>query len=472
MPIKTSMNILKASVLIALLSGCAAEAPHQYIHTPEVPASFSLTGSEQIDEFWWGEFQDPTLDGLIKSALETNFNLQSSIARVERAASIADIRSADQYPSVDAGMGANAWRQRTMVDGDITQDSSESIALNAKWELDIWGKNRARAQAAYLDYLAQEQQMQATAQFLAGNIARVWYQLTEQQQSLVILEKQISNTQTITEITGHRYRTGQGSISAMWRQEQLLESLIAQEKQAQKRLAILEKQMNVLLGRTPTSAVDWTYADFPALPSLPDTGIPAQVLERRPDVRALWYQYQSSQESVSEASAARLPNISLNGTAASSDWSNAFDIWRLNLGAQLELPLFNAGKLAAEQERAENDSLRAFYDYTQGVLSALEEVEVNILEELSQQEQLNSLRRQTEQAEKILQVESIRYTRGMQGYLDVLNAQEKLFTLQKQSLGSQRQLFLRRISTYQSLGGQLMTQSQDGSIAPLSKMES
>lgn len=106
------------------------------------------------------------------------------------------------------------------------------------------------------------------------------------------------------------------------------------------------------------------------------------------------------------------------------------------------------------------------------MLSAIEEVEINVLSELSQQEQLDSLRRQTRQAENILEVESIRYSRGMQGYLDVLNAQEKLFTLQKQSLSAQRQLFLRRIATYQSLGGQLISLSADGAVELQPRMES
>ena len=106
------------------------------------------------------------------------------------------------------------------------------------------------------------------------------------------------------------------------------------------------------------------------------------------------------------------------------------------------------------------------------MLTALQEVETNFLEELSQQEQLDSLLRRTQQAQQILEVESIRYSRGMQGYLDVLNAQEKLFTLQQQTLNTQRQLFLRRIATYQSLGGGLIALSGDGEIELQPRTES
>ncbi|AJR05239.1 hypothetical protein C9J03_16410 [Photobacterium gaetbulicola] len=455
---------LRTSTIALLLNGCVQTPQEHTDIASAIAPSFSISGNMESDEFWWKEFNDAQLDQLVSTALKSNFSLQSSVARVQRAAATADVRNASRYPTVNGVAGSNVRRERGSINGDITQETTENLRLNASWELDLWGKNHARASAAYFSFLASEEQLQAAAQTLAGDIARRWYQLIEQHQSLAILEKQISNTKIIAEITGHRYRTGQGSISALWRQEQLLENLEAQEKQARKNLQIIERQMNVLLGRSPTAAVDWAYSSFPALPPLPDTGLPAALLEKRPDVRALWYQYASSQQDVSAAAAARLPNISITSSAASSDWSNAFELWQLNLGAQLNIPLFNAGKLEAEQKVAEASSTQAFYNYTQGVLSAIEEVETNILSELSQQEQLDSLRRQTRQANNILDVESIRYSRGMQGYLDVLNAQEKLFTLQQQTLRAQRQLFLRRIATYQSLGGGLIAVSDNGEI--------
>ncbi|PSU33846.1 efflux transporter outer membrane subunit [Photobacterium lutimaris] len=473
MPSRTQAVIFfRACAIALLLIGCV-QTPQEHTNTvPVISPSFSLSGTAETDEFWWTEFDDPQLNLLVSNALSSNFSLQSSLARVQRAAATADVREAGRYPTVNGVAGSNVRRERQSIGGEITQETTDNLRLNASWELDLWGKNQAKASAAYFSFLASEEQLQAAAQTLAGDIARRWYQLLEQHQSMEILKKQISNTKIIAEITGHRYRTGQGSISALWRQEQLLESLKAQEKQARKNVLILERQMNVLLGRSPTAIIDWSYSAFPALPPLPETGLPATLLDRRPDVRALWYQYESSQQNVSAAAAARLPNISISSAAASSDWTNAFDIWRLDLGAQLNIPVFNAGKLKAEQKEAEASSYLAFNNYTQGVLSAIEEVEVNVLSELSQQEQLDSLRRQTRQAENILEVESIRYSRGMQGYLDVLNAQEKLFTLQKQSLSAQRQLFLRRIATYQSLGGQLISLSKDGAIELQPRMES
>lgn len=446
-----------------LLTGCAQPMKNTAEITDSISASFSVSGDDQTDSYWWTEFNDPQLTQLVNTALVSNYSLKSSVARVQRAAAIANVRDASRYPDAK-GIIESDYHHRSTIDGDITQSDTQNIKLNASWEVDLWGKNNATAAAAYFNYLATEEQLQTAAQSLAGNITRRWYQLLEQYQSLNVLNSQINNTKVIAEITGHRYRTGQGSISALWRQEQLLESLEAQEKQANKQLLILEKQMNVLLGRSPMAPVDWQYTAFPALPPLPDTGIPTSLLERRPDVRGLWYQYEASHNDVSAAAAARLPNFSIDTGVSSNDWSNAFEIWRLDLGAQLNVPLFNAGKLASEQEAAEASADIAFYNYTQGILSAIEDVETNLLEELSQQEQLDSLYRQTQQAENILEVESIRYSRGMQGYLDVLNAQEKLFTLQQRTISSQRQLFLRRVATYQSLGGHLIAHSEDGTI--------
>ena len=254
----------------------------------------------------------PQLTRLVDTAFTSNISLKSAVARVQRTAALAQVETASLYPELKGTINSDYQRGRTSPDTDISRNNSHSVKLSAGWEVDLWGGNRAGASAAYFNLLAEEEQLQTAAQSLAGNIARTWFQLTEQHLSLTILSRQIANTKVIAEITGHRYRTGQGSISAQWRQEQLLESLQAQKKQAEKRLQILEKQMNVLLGRSPMAPADWQYADFPDLPPLPDVGLPASLLERRPDVRGLWYQYQARQQEVAVAGAARLPSFTIN----------------------------------------------------------------------------------------------------------------------------------------------------------------
>ncbi|MGL6260932.1 efflux transporter outer membrane subunit [Vibrio sp. WXL210] len=440
-------------VLSLALTGCSLQpTPHQPLHAFE-QQGFTISGQAPVNAEWWLTFDDPELTRLIEIGLADNISLQTSIARVHRAAEIANVDRAARFPDASAKLDTNLERGNTR--NGINTSNNESLGLNARWELDIWGKNKASATASYFNYLATDQRLHAAGQALAGDIARVWFQLTEQQQSMAILARQISNTQVIAEITAHQYRSGQGSVSAIWRQEQLLESLKSSQNQAFKNRAVLEKQLNVLIGRPPMQATDWQYSHFPTYPMLPDTGLPAQLIERRPDIQSSWYQYLASQEQITVAKANRLPDINLAGGGALQDWSSDFELWRVNLGAQVNVPIFNAGKLAARERAAQAASDIAFLDYTQAVLKALEEIETNTLREMSQYNQLASLERQTEQAAQILEVESIRYRQGMQGYLDVLNAQEKLFALQKQSLSAKRQLFLRRVATYQSLGGDL-----------------
>ena len=256
------------------------------------------------------------------------------------------------------------------------------------------------------------------------------------------------------------------AVSTVWRQEQAAESTRANHLQAVKRQKILIRQLNVLLGKPPASEPQWQVTGFPELPALPATGIPANLIETRPDVRDRWYQYQSRRHQVAEAKANRIPSFSINaGTDTSGDTvDDLFDFWATNFAVSMNVPIFRAGQLKNQQRRAEAQSTRAFYDYTQTILTALREVETNVLEEQSQQEQLASLQEQTRSAQKILDIESARYTQGIQRYMDVLNAQERLFNLQLRTIAAERQLLDRRINLYQSLGGSLLNIDDNGEL--------
>ena len=398
--INQALALQLAIGITVLLSGCSHFLPEHKDVTPTLQSSYSVSGTGHYSNQWWTKFDEPQLTTLINTAINTNFSLKSAVERVQQAAAFAGITEAARYPELNASLDSKYYRESYAQGRDIRSNNKQKLALSSRWEIDLWGKNRFEASAAYFDLLATEERLQVAAQGLAGDITRLWYQLTEQQQSLVILKHQLANTKIFAEITAHRYRTGQGSISALWRQEQLLESLESKYQQAVNKAQVLEKQLNVLLGRSPATPVDWHYSTFPTLSLLPDAGIPAQMLERRPDIRALWYQYESKRHQAAAATAARLPNITISAGASSEDWSNAFELWQLDLGARINLPLFNAGKLELQQRRAESSTEQALYDYTQGVLSAIAEVETNLIEELSQKEQLDSLHQQTLQAKR------------------------------------------------------------------------
>ncbi|WP_159064837.1 efflux transporter outer membrane subunit [Thaumasiovibrio subtropicus] len=400
---------------------------------------------------WWQHFHDEQLMQLINIALSESPTIAQAEATIARATAISSIDSSHRYPTVTGSLTQDYERQDRAA--GIQNSQTNQANLRASWELDFWGKRRFDSQAAQFEVLVTQAQLDNVAHTLAADVARLWFQLLEQQHTLTILEKQIANTKVITEISEHRYRYAQESISAVWRQEQLLEGLISQHQRASYRQQIHEKQMNALLGRNANTAIDWQYPEFPDTPNVQLSGINAQILYQRPDVQQRWYQYQSRRTLTGSAQAARLPDITLNGNMQSGELDDLFSFWKMDLGLRLNVPLFNAGRMKAQHARAEAQENIAFEQYTDTVLNAIKEVEVNLLEIESQRHHFQSLKTQRQQAEQILELESMRYSRGMQSYLDVLNAQERLYNLQKQVVSAQRQLFVRHIALRQSIGG-------------------
>ncbi|WP_419832941.1 efflux transporter outer membrane subunit [Endozoicomonas atrinae] len=458
-------QLIQIFLLPCAFAGCSFMPVDQTEHMPDLQKQFTQSGKHTASNYWWQEFNDPQLNRLVEDALSNNFSLKSYLARLEEAAAQADIQGSSLYPSL-SGSVKPGYRRNMQENGNIYQNDNIVFGLNSHWEIDLWGRLSNRKEAAVNEYLASSEVLQSAAISLAGNIARTWYQLSEQNARLEILTAQLTNIRKVTEISRLRYLSGQDSISTVWRQEQLEEEIRADYQQTLRRKNILAFQLNVLLGKSPSAEPSWQYSSFPELPILPSTGIPAELIENRPDIRDRWYQYQARRHKVAEAISARLPSFTLTAGAnlSTNDLDELFDLWATDFAISMNIPIFNGGQLASQQKQAETRATRAFYDYTQTVLTALREVETSLLEEQSKQEQLNSLQEQTGLASNILDIESARYRQGIQQYLDVLNAQERLFDLQLRSVNIERQVLDRRITLYQSLGGRIITIGSNGEL--------
>ncbi len=445
-------RLLNMLLTVFLLSGCVQLPENRTITVDLGLSETHETETETVVE-WWTEFQQPQLDLLIDEALGENFTLKTAQARVLKAAAVFDSEGSRRYPTLSADFEPGySYNHESRV-----STTANDASLKASWELDLWGKQQLNTDIAYFNLLSIEERFTTSQQALAGDVARQWYLLHEQVQVMKLLAKQIDNTQKITAISEQRFRYAQESISAVWRQQQLLESLESQYNDAGYRLTILEKQMNILLGKSPNAPIDWQYSEAITIPSPAIAVFSTELLHQRPDIRQAWYDYMGEHHNIGVAKAAQLPNISLSGGLRTDEIDNLLDIWKLDLGLRFNVPIFNAGRLAADLEQAEASADIAFFQYTQVVLEAIQEVEVGLIEVDRQHDSLNSIDVQTQHAEKILDMELVRYTRGIQSYLDVLNAQERLFSLQKQQLSAERQALHTHISLYQSIGGRLPT---------------
>lgn len=462
--VRTGVRALAACVLFAV-----ACVPHTAeVETPVAPPeAFSGGGVVQTPERWWTAFGDPALDRLVERALAANLDLAAVWERLSEARAVADRRSSDLFPDLDASADASVERFDFDDDdpgngfgGDFDGDGSERneelrLGLAAGYEVDLWGRigsrleaERFRARASLADY-------RTAALSLAAEVARTWFQLVEARQQVALLDAQIEADETVQRSLENRFGSGQVRGVDVLRQRQLVESTREQRIAAVERLRVLEHLLAVLLGRPPAADVTVAARELPELPPLPDTGLPVELVRRRPDVRAAFLRLQAADRDLAAAIADRYPRLTLTASlsTAESDASDLFEDWTRSLAGGLLAPIFRAGELAAEVDRAEAARRRNVLLYGQATLVAFREVEDALVREAQQRRRVASLERQVRLTEQSYEQLRLQFFNGLSDYIDVLTALTEAQRVRRDLVTARRLLLERRVALYRALAG-------------------
>lgn len=452
------MSILRTAqcaLALALCAGCAVyDVPARSRPTVGVPASFSGGGSAAARARWWEEFEDPGLTTLVTQALEANLDLQSSWARLEQAAALARQAGARLLPEVTLEGGAS--RSRSDITGaGPARTNFLSLGLAASYELDLWGRVRAGRQAAGLDAGASREDLEAAAVTLAGTVGELWYSLVEERAQRKLLAQQIRSSRTLLDLVELRFAQGLASALDVYQQRQQLATTRGQVPGIESRLQVTKHQLAVLLARPPTDEVAPKLEKLPDPPPLPKTGLPAELLERRPDVRAALLRLRAADHRVAAAVAERLPSVSLSGGLgfASNSTTNLVERRAWDYGARLLAPVFDAGRRAAEVSRSKAVVAERLAVYSQTILTAFREVEDALVQERRQRESLASIEEREGLAQSTLRQARLRYANGLSDYLPVLAAVQSLQQVQRARITARRQLISFRIQLYRALAG-------------------
>jgi outer membrane protein TolC len=256
-----------------------------------------------------------------------------------------------------------------------------------------------------------------------------------------------------------RYRAGQARRADILRQRQLLESVREQHHIAAARAATIEHQLAVLLGRPPQQGVEAAARALPPLPPLPDTGLPAALVQRRPDVRAAFLRLRAADREVAAAVRSQYPRLTLDASLLTTDRgaSVLFEDWVSAFAAGLTAPLLDAGRREAEVDRTRAVAERRLAEYGQAVLTAFRDVEDALVREREQRRRLASLREQVRLAARSYEELRRQYRGGLTGYLDVLTALADTQALRRDLLSARLELVEIRIGLYRALAGGFAT---------------
>ena len=433
---------------LALLLGCSPQGASLSLPL-KPPQAFSTASSHPLPERWWTAFGDAKVDTLVNAALQSNLSLETAWQRLRGAQAIVDRQSSSLFPDLEAFFGGELERSES-GNGETLR-----LGIASQYEIDLWGRIRSgidaenyRAKATHADY-------QTATLSLSAAVVSTWYQLMEARNQLDLFERQIETNTKVLSLIKARFGSGQIRSVDILRQRQLLESTREQKIAAEARIQVLEHQLAILLGRPPREGIEYTHRPLPDLPPLPDTGLPTELIQRRPDVQRAYNLLRAADSDLAVAVTNRYPRLTLTGSASSTsdNAGDLFDSWARSFTASLLGPIFDAGARGAEVERNRAVTNERLFDYGQTVLNAFQEVENALIREKKQLERIRSIEIQVRLVRQTYAQLRIEYLNGISNYLDVLTALTDEQRLRRELIAAKLSLLEFRIALYRALAG-------------------
>lgn len=478
--------------LALLLVGCSG-APAPETAPPEtgidIPSRWSAGATQPtlpadadvLADPWWTRFPGAGLDALVREGLQRNLPLRTVAATYAEARARARIAGADRLPRVDVGGNAGARREIFVglpipgESGPLKAETEQfTTRLTVSWEADLWGRLRAGRRAAASDLATAAAELEAARLSTAAQIVRAVFEAREARLQVELAERDLESRRTTEERVTARYRAGVGSpLDVRLARSNLAQSVSALE--ARRRMAgAVRRDLEVLLGRYPAGSLDTgdalgdglaplsvaplSVAPLPvALPAV----LPAELITRRPDLRAAERRLAAAGWRVAEARRALYPRLSFTaGVGTTSDrvgdlLDGDFSIW--NVVGNLLQPLFQGGRLRAAVELAEASRERVLADYVERALRAFAEVETALDAERFLAAEQAALTIALGEAEAAASLAENRYMAGIGDYLDILESRRQALSVESRLLAVHRQRLVHRVDLYVALGGDAFT---------------
>jgi outer membrane protein, multidrug efflux system len=455
-----------AIVLVLLCLGCASvgpdykrpaiEAPGQWTESAEpLAAALSLE-----DRAWWKSFGDPHLNNLVEQAVKSNLDLAQARARIVQARSDLISAGAAALPTVSA-TGVVTRSQNSENDGSLITDPTTiyKIGFDASWEIDVFGGLRRKREVYRAKLDASVEDLRATLLTLLGDVAQNYVDLRANQEQLDITRRNAEAQRETVAVTKERYKMGLTSYLDVAQAEAQLKSTESNIPTYEISIKQSIHRLGVLLGRFP-DALKVELSKSGPLPKIwvsTETGLPSELLTRRPDLRKAERQLAAASADIGVATADLYPKFDLSmglGLQSNSTGNllqTASRYW--SVVPAVSLPLFTGGKT-----RAAIESKRAVYDenlakYRSTFNNALEEVENALISCRAQRERHSILADSSAAYEDALKLANERYRMGLTNFLDVLDAEKSLYGVQISQSQSKAKLVTSLVSLNKALGG-------------------
>lgn len=436
---------------------------------PEVPEPPTFRGAEGqaqaesiADANWSTVADDPVLEELIRVAIANNLDLRTATARVTEARARYGIAQSFLYPEVGVNGGYSSQQDSQLADQPGGVGSGRSYqnwdaAVQVSWELDFFGRVRRESEAAFSQYLATEQGQRAVLVSLVGDVASNYLLMRQLDLELEIAHQTVVANEETVRFYRNRLK---GGLSNRLELDTAVANLARTNTlipQLERQIAVTENALSLLLARPPGPIERGEALSSRQIPAAIPVGLPAALLERRPDVQAAEQQLVAANARVGAAKALFFPRISLTGLygSVSGDFSdlmnNDAEVW--SVSPSLFAPVFQGGRISRNYEASKAVYEQAFSQYQQAALNGYREVANALVALRTLGEARVTLQTGVDALQDAASLSRLRYNAGLANYLEILNADQQLFD-QRILLAETRGEELRAlVELYRALGG-------------------
>ena len=456
-----------AIAALGLFLASCKMGPHYERPEQNEPESFRFETENQdtvVNLRWWTLFDDPQIDTLVNIALRENQDVMIAVYRIEQARAQLGIQKAEYGPKFDlVGQAQTGNLQNAFATGSNNQVDVGVGAISMNWEIDIWGKYRRLTGSARASLMAEEYNMRAVQMSLISDVIQTYFQLLDFRSRLEIARETIGSRQKSLDIIEARYNNGivaEIDLNQSQIQLAIAETAVPLYK---RQVVLAENRLSLLLGRAPQAIPEDIKLEDEARPMDLPTGLPMDLLSRRPDVAASEQRLVAQNERIGAAQAQRMPALSVTGLlgVGGTDFSNFSTSTLWQGGASLLGPLFywQQNKRRVDVERAATQE--AAYEYQKVVLNAFREVDDAITAINTIKDEIVASERRVTAAKNGERLSTERYDKGVTSYLEVLESQRQSFDAQLKLSESRQQLLSAYILLYKALGGGWLSEEEE-----------
>lgn len=449
-----------------LLSGCAVGPdylrPANWLPSAfrEAPTAEARAENPAVDNRWWALFNDSTLNELIDQALLGNADLRTAIARVEQADAAAREAGASLFPNINGqANGSNTHLSEKTATWSPSSPEilrARSAAFSLSYELDVWGRVRRSNEAARASLLASRYSRDAIRLSVSGLVASNYLSLRALDAQLAVTAESLKSREESARLVKTRVDAGLVSPLDQYQADGALAALKAQQADLRRARALAEHQIALLTGKPDLQIAAGDLRQLP-LPPLPPAGLPANLIEARPDVREAEQRLVAANANIGVAKAAYYPQFSLTGSVGSESkalsdlFSGGAGTWSMGLG--LLMPILDFGRTTARVDQAKALNEQSLIAWQKSLETAYKEVRDALVNLRENGEAETAQNQRVDNAQKALDLAKLRYDAGYSGFLEVLDAQRSANEALLAMISTRQARLAASVELFKALGG-------------------